>query len=132
MSLPRSKHLVAFLVAAALGAAFAPQALAAHTHRYNRSVSIANDRSSGRLSGQVFSPRPNVCAEGSRVLILQRRDGADKRLASAFAHTNDARWQVRLGGQDGHLLYAKVPRTVIKANGGTTICRAAVSKVVRG
>jgi hypothetical protein len=104
----------------------------ASIERIDRDVTIAVDRPEGIFYGHVHSPQPSRCAEGARVYVLQKRKGPDKRLAGTFASVAEARWHVTLGGQDGHRLYAKVPRLVKHGKHGTTICRATVSPALPG
>jgi hypothetical protein len=105
---------------------------AAQTQRIDRDVTIAVNRDRSTFFGHVLSSRPSTCASGARVYVLQKRAGTDKRLAGTFASAPGGRWHVTLGGQDGHRLYARVPRLVTRGKHGRTICRAAVSPVVSG
>jgi hypothetical protein len=118
--------------AAVAAAAVGPTALAGSIERIDREVSIAVNRADGVFYGHVLSGRPGTCAEGARVYVLQKRHGPDKRLAGTFAAAKGARWHLKLPGQGGHRVYAKVPRLVTRGNAGTTICRGASSAVVAG
>jgi hypothetical protein len=119
-------------ITALIVASLTTAAVAGHVKRIDREVSIAVNRADGVFFGHVLSSRPGTCAEGARVYILQKRRGPDKRLAGTFAAAKGARWHVKLPGQGGHRVYAKVPRLVIRGKAGTTICRGAVSTLAAG